>query len=86
MVAVDLVAANEVPAKPAALTADLLIRGRSRARALVTTDSFVPPPIPTHPEKPATASAPAGLRGVGLLTAWVAVFVATFLIGLNLID
>ncbi len=79
--------------KPASLTGDLLMRGRSRARDLVKpprTSSLRPPAQPGV-ESPlaneATTALPgSGLRDAGMLMIWVSVFLATFLIGLTFID
>jgi hypothetical protein len=91
MAAADAAAVHAAPVKPAALTGEFLMRGRSRARDLVSTQTDLDPPkIPTAqedtPQEGTAATAHGGRRSAGLLIAWVAVFFATFFIGLNFIE
>lgn len=93
---IDVVPAEDVRAKAAPLTGELLMRGRSRARDLVQpprrTNLRVPvPPGAADPVGEAASAmaekAPGQrTREAGLLLIWVAVFLGTFLIGLGLID
>lgn len=93
LVPADVVPADDSRAKAASLTGDLLMRGRSRARDLVQPPrpSKLRPPAPPGVEEPGTGESATtlpgtGLRDAGMLMIWVSVFLATFLIGLTLID